>query len=350
MAPVYNIIADNEDVLSGTESMAVIGLLYPRKSQALRGMNDTEFRGVMELLGHTHECYDVIDPIVTEKVNRYKMLVLPDAAFLSDDEIAVIKKYVKAGGHLIVSGECASITEKSPELSDSKLAEVLGCNLKSRIDDFIPMNGGGAKSKRRCYFNIIDTSHPVLEQFEECRWQPKSFHYLDVELTTGKMLANTVTAPTILPANQGPDGTVDIASIIENIYGDGKVLYLPWDVGEVYLLNEPKGILDLYRAGIKWMLGDEAIVTTFFHRNMEFVLRSKDDKRIFHIIDYTGPEKVLAEPGQSSVAGKIRIPGGEKVKSIRALDGAEMEWQQLASGEIEFKVDIDRWQAVVMSV
>ncbi len=231
-------------------------------------------------------------------------------------------------------------------LKGSTLADLLGCQITCRRTDAIPVNAGGSKSGRRCYFNI-HTDHPAVSGFEPDSWHPKSAQSIVVELATGMSLAGTVTCPGSPPV-MGPGELLDLPSIVVNIYGKGRVVYLPWLVGGVYELDEPYGILELYRGAVDWLLDGRKIVELNGPRSCEVSLRGKDGKYIFHIIDYTGSHKVLDEPGLETVSGKLRLPDSRQVKSIYAIDGKPVEWHDVEQGVIEFKAPIDRWQALVI--
>jgi hypothetical protein len=351
LIPAYKRVADNEDVLSETTSAAEAGLLYHRYSHFAYSKNDRlshkEFVGIFDLLDNCHLCFDIVDPEISEEaIAKYRLLVIPNAAIMTDREQSLLRTFIKGGGMAIISGECASRDRLGNPLKGSTLDDLLGCQITGRRTDSIPVNAGGSKSGRRCYFNI-NTDHPAVSGFEPNSWHPKSAQSIVVGLTTGKSLAGTVTCPGSPPV-MGPGELLDLPSIVVNSCGKGRVVYLPWLVGGVYELDEPCGILELYRGVINWLLDGRKIIELNGPRSCEVSLRKKNGRYILHIIDYTGSHKILDEPGIDTISGKLRLPDGRQVKSIRAIDGKPIEWHTGEQGVIEFKAPIDRWQALVI--
>lgn len=351
LEPVYARVALNENILSETISAAQIGLLYSRNSEFAIGKNDkeygNEFEGIYSLLEHSHVCFDIIDPILTKDVmDKFRVLVLSSPAVLSKQEQNALRNYISQGGNILVSGQCATHTSLGQELPNSTLADVLGCNILGRRNDSIPVNAGGSKEGRRCYFHLI-TNHPIFEEMEPDSWHPKSSQSFMAELTTGQSLADTVLCPNKPPC-LGPGNFLDYPSIVINQYGRGMVVYLPWEPGGVYKKDEPHGLLKLYRSAIRWLLGGKQIARLDAPCEIELSLRKKEGKFIFHMIDYTGSHKILHEKGLATISGSLRLPDSRNVTSIRTLDGQNVQWKQIQNGTIDFEVPIDRWQALII--
>ncbi len=351
LRPAFRRVSDNEDVLSGTVSASEAGLLYHRHTNLSYARNDRlpheEFVGVLDLLDNSRLCFDIIDPEISEEaVGRYRLLVIPNAAIMSEREQELLRGFVTNGGSAIISGECATHDTLGNPLSGSGLADLLGCNIISRRSDSIPVNAGGSKSGRRCYFNV-HTPHPVVSKLGAGSWHPKSARSMVVELTTGESLAGTVTCPDDPPC-MGPGEFLDLPSIVVNTYGKGRVVYLPWLVGGVYELDEPHGILELYRGAAEWLLDGRKIAELAGPREIEVSLRKRNETYIFHMIDYTGSHKVLEDPGISTISGILTLPDKRAATAVRSLDGEPAEWGTVDGGGIEFSVKIDRWQALIV--
>jgi len=351
LVPAYERIFENEDVLAGTKPCSEIGLLYHRDSHFAFAKSSAEtsvdFDGMLQLLGHCHVCYDIIDPRLTsESINKYKALVIPNSAIINPEEERLLREYVSGGGSCIITGECASHDSYGNPLKNSLLSDLLGCEIIDRCSDFMPVNAGGSKAGRRTYFNLI-SNHPILSELEKNSWHPKSAKYIIVKPTTGKVLALTIGDPDRPPV-MGPSGVIEHPSIIINQLGKGKIVYLPWQVGSVYQLNEPHGIKKLFHGTIDWMLEGKKIVELNAPVNVEISLREKGDMFIFHMIDCTGSHKIISEPGLAQISGKLNLPHPQKINEIRALDGARVKWEQKEDHSITFEVSIDRWQGLII--
>lgn len=351
LIPAYKRVFENEDILADTTPCSEIGLLYHRNSHFAFARNSTEisadFDGILQLLGHCHVCYDIIDPCLTaEAVSKYKVLIIPDMAICSQEEEKLLRDYVASGGTCIITGECASCDPYGNPLENSSLADLIGCDIVGRNSEFIPVNAGGSKAGRRTYFNLT-ADHPVLSELEKMSWHPKSAKYIVVKPTTGNVLALTVGDPDRPPV-MGPSGIIEHPSIIVNEFGKGKIVYLPWNAGSVYQLNEPHGIRKLFKRSLLWLNGEKETAELDAPVNLEISLRKKNDILIFHMIDCTGSHKIISEPGLRYISGKLNLPEPRKVHQIRTLDNAEVKWVQQEESSIIFDAPIDRWQALII--
>jgi len=352
LAPAYERVAENEDVLAHSRSEAQIAVLYSRASAFAYARNDPErlvlFEGAYNLIEDAQVCFDVLDPTLTvEAAGKYRLLILPDAAILSDSEQEVLREFVRTGGSALVMGECASADPFGRLLEHSGLADVLGGDIVSRRDDRAPLNAGGSRVGRRCYFNLTG-SHPVLAELEPGSWQPKSPQSIVLDLTAGNSLAGTVTAP-CRPPVMAPGEILDVPSVVVNQFGQGKVVYLPWLAGGVYFMDEPVGLLKLFNGALDWLLDGRRIAELDAPCPVEISLRETDGTYTFHMVDYTGRAKVLHEPGLSAISGRLRLPDDRTVRAVRSLDRAEVDWKQHEDGLLEFHVPIDRWQALIIT-
>lgn len=352
LVPAYERVFENEDFLSGSKSCAEVGLLYHRHSHFASAKGSMEmsadFDGMLQLLGHCHLCYDIIDPALTaEAISGYAALVIPEAATLNSEEATILRNYISKGGACVITGECATHDRMGNPLPNSELADLLGCDIVGRASNFIPVNAGGSKAGRRTYFNLT-ADHPMLDKLEKCSWHPKSAKYIVVKPTSGEVLSMTIGDPDRPPV-MGPSGELGHPSIIVNKYGAGHIVYLPWQVGSVYQLNEPHGLRKLLDGALNWLLGDKRIVKLEAPGNVEISLRRKGDSFIFHMVDCTGSHKIISEQGLMRISGQIKLPDSRQAIEIKTFDGAKPQWRQTADGVVEFDVAIDRWQALIIA-
>jgi hypothetical protein len=70
--------------------------------------------------------------VEAEDLSRYSVLVLANAAALSDAQVATIRKYVQSGGGLVATGETSLFDELGRPRSDFALADVFGVSYQGR--------------------------------------------------------------------------------------------------------------------------------------------------------------------------------------------------------------------------
>jgi hypothetical protein len=84
--------------------------------------------GTSECLSDVHLQHDFIldDDLVSERLGRYKLLVLPSACCLSAEQVQAIRRYVSGGGRLLVSGHASLFNEDGFGGDNFQLADVMG--------------------------------------------------------------------------------------------------------------------------------------------------------------------------------------------------------------------------------
>ncbi|HEX4425067.1 MAG TPA: beta-galactosidase trimerization domain-containing protein, partial [Terriglobales bacterium] len=140
-------------------------LLYPGPStvrshaymhETTQGIYDALLRGRFAF-DFVHE--DRLDP---ERLSKYRALLLPNIAVLSDRQCQQIRDYVQSGGSIMASFETGLYDENLKQRTDSGLADILGVN---KTGDVIGTVGNA-------YYARIEHQHPIVEGFSNTNWLP----------------------------------------------------------------------------------------------------------------------------------------------------------------------------------
>jgi hypothetical protein len=201
----------------------------------------------------------------------YKVLLLPNTACLSAEQIKVIEAFVRDGGGLVASVDASRCDELGNPRPDFGLAELFGTSFKG-----VPKQGEAKPEvidanfekgveadywdKRKNLFEFRRTSHPVLAD-------PRIELYLaDMPVTfkgqavvaeakgEGVEIAGTINT-------REEKETQTFPAIFTHTYGKGRVVYLPAGFDSAYYLY-PYPYQRLILAGaMRWAAGAEAPVS-----------------------------------------------------------------------------------------
>ena len=69
-----------------------------------------------------------------QHIGRYRVLVLPDIAALSDRQCQQIRDYVMAGGRIVATGETSLYDETGKRRANFGLADLFGCDYVKTTD------------------------------------------------------------------------------------------------------------------------------------------------------------------------------------------------------------------------
>lgn len=106
-------LAEHEQEYNTMTPVADVAILYSQRTADVYGRKDpadrwqAHYRGMYEMMAESHIPFTVLHEgsLTPDTLRKYRCLLLPNAASLSDEEAAVIDSYVEQGGHLIATME-----------------------------------------------------------------------------------------------------------------------------------------------------------------------------------------------------------------------------------------------------
>jgi hypothetical protein len=267
----------------------------------------------------------LLDP---EHVDRYKLLVLPNVAALSDPQCDQLRAYVKRGGSLLATFETSLYDEKGTRRRDFGLADLLG----------VSFDGAVARDVKNSYIRIEpQTRHPILKGLENA----------------GRVI-NTVGRVSVKPAIVFPDPPLThVPSYpdlpMEEVYprtpstrtpevflreiGRSRAVYFPGDIDRTFweVLSADHGTL--LRNAIEWALNEPHPVEVTGPGILDVTAWRQKDSMTVHLVNLTnpmmmkGPFRELLAVGAQSV--RLRLPEGKSASAVRLLvAGAEARTEQ----------------------
>lgn len=129
----YAELERREPWLAGAEPVKYAALYYSKRSREFYGRNEPQgymlaFLGAYKALLEAHVPFEIVtDRDLTEKgLADYGLLMLPDAACLSEKQAATIHDYVQGGGNIVATHKTSLMNELGAPRGDFALREVLG--------------------------------------------------------------------------------------------------------------------------------------------------------------------------------------------------------------------------------
>ncbi|MCD7060639.1 family 10 glycosylhydrolase [Pelagibacterium xiamenense] len=337
VADAFAVHADLEPVLAPMTATAEIALIEP--STTLKQFSPEE-RRVIEAddLGFYHALVEaglpfemISDEAMTvEKLNRFKVVVLPNAVCLSDAQCAVLSDYVAAGGSLIAASETATRTPDGKRRTEIGLADALGVTLRAHARGPV----------KNTYVELTD-AHPVNAGYEGARRIIGGTRLLDVA-ATGQAETPFLFVPDFpdLPMEEVyPREAAHAPAVIlsENAAG-GRTAYVPWNLGATFwqvLAADHGRLIDNL---VRWTLRDEPAISVEGPGVMDVAARTGDNGMAVVLFNLTNP---------MMMKGPIRSvePSAPQTVNVRLPDGiAGVNARLLVSGE---KADAERVGAVL---
>jgi len=221
---IFHFHAENEAYFTDVHSDARVVIIRN---------NGNEFKGLLRILSENHIPYDImhpncLGPVETpKKLEDYDIIVLPDYRNLSDEEVKRIDKYVENGGKILATGFPSTEDKLGNPLEKIRLKSA-GVEETYKL---FPQEQGR-------YFRVFPSDKetlrtPSLEDID--------IIYLYVDFMECTLKGSAKGYLGLIPmAMYGPPekcyytDVTEIPGVIENTYGKGKFVLIPWQVGDHY--------------------------------------------------------------------------------------------------------------------
>jgi hypothetical protein len=316
-------------------------LLYsgPATARSRAYMHETT-QGIYEALLRGRFAFDFVheDRLDAERLSKYRALLLPNIAMLSDRQCQQIRNYVHSGGSIMASFETGLYDEDLSLRADFGLGDVLGI---SKAGDVIGTNGNA-------YYARIEKPnparpHPILEGFNGTNWLPGAQNRIPLKPVHDPALTvvpGFVRYPPELaypPASRSDEPAVVLREV-----GTSRTAYFSGDIERTYWLTGHGDLLRLLHNTIHWITGNERIVEVEGDGFIEMLCWETPAGYAVHLLNYTNPNahhgwmQSVYPLGPQTV--QMKLPSGVRVKSVELLQAGRSAAFSFEGGNLQFTI------------
>jgi hypothetical protein len=308
-------------------------LLYPGPATVRERsyMHETT-QGTYDALLRGRFAFDFVheDRLEPERLAKYRALLLPNVAILSDRQCGQLRSYAKAGGSLMAGFETSLYDEDLKARADFGLADVFGI---SKEGDVVGTNGNP-------YYARIESPgsrepHPILDGFGDTNWLPGADNRVPLKAVDHPVLTvvpGFVRYPPELAYPPHPHTSEPAAVLRES--GSSRTAWFPGDIERTYWLTGHGDLLRLIHNTIRWITDDTMIVSVDGPGFIEVFCWETSPGYAVHLLNYTNPD---AQHGwiQSTQ------PLGAQQVSMRLAQGVGVKRVELLKAGISIPYAID---------
>ncbi|PYQ13877.1 MAG: hypothetical protein DMF80_14010 [Acidobacteria bacterium] len=314
----------NRDLLRSTRPAPVAGILvgsqtvdWYKAEHFVLGAYSNAYNGAFQLLkDSSYDAEPFLDYATTaETLGRYKLVLVPNAACLSDAQCDLLRAYVEGGGSLVATHFSSAADEYGRARKDLGLADLLGVRLVS----------GAAFEGPDLYIRMRDRAELV----------PQDPQVALVEAASGA----TVLGETI---DRGRRKTLGPAVVSRSV-GAGQVLYLGSSLEAIYYETRMKAVLELVRSLLEPLIGRFRTYEVERRSGLMPHLVTSADRLVLHLLANTGNkskklrtrEEFLPIP---DVKVRLRLPAGRRARSVTLLRSRRRPAWHERAGWVELTV------------
>jgi hypothetical protein len=345
----------NERYLRNEAPLARVAVVYSEQTRDFYGKDQAEGRVDDHLKGLYHALVEARIPfeMVNDRlleatdVDRYKLLVLPNVAALSDAQCRSLAEYVDRGGSLLATFETSLYDETGAARNDFGLRDVLGVSFDGQVD-------------RR-----MQNSYLALDA------EARRTHPLLAGLQDAPRIINSVQRVRVRPRGEFPSPVTLVPSYpdlpMEHVFprveatderqvylserGRSRVVYFPGDLDRTFweVLSPDHG--RLLANAVQWAAGEEPPVTVTGPGLFDVTAWRQKDSLTVHLVNLTnamamkGPVREFVPVGPMTVT--IRLPAGTRPRRAQLLVAAAAPQVDEARGAVTVVVPSVRDHEVV---
>jgi hypothetical protein len=313
---------ENEAHLLQRRPLDTVGLLWSQRNMDFFGRDDAgphvsdPWNGMGQAMVRGRIPYTPIhvDDIDREATDRgLKLLILPNLAGLSDEQLAAIRRFVDQGGNLLATGLSSLCDEWGDVRPDFGLADLFGVRLPAdhpfRDED---ERRDWARNWRQTYLRLTPElragvygplpgikptqtdgeRHPILAGFEQTDLLPFGGRLADIDVVDPEAVVPFTYVP---PIPTSPPEHIFMREPVTAIPGlvlrelpaGNRIAYLPADLDRQFSTDNNPDVGDVLANLIRWTVQDDLPVTVAGPGLVDVHVWHQPGKVILHFINLT---------------------------------------------------------------
>ncbi len=288
VAEAFNLHARIEPALAGMTITAEVALLDPTQSERFVSSNASREQfshedGFYQALVEARIPFEfVADELLSaEELAPFRVLILANTEFLSDEQCAVISAWVESGGSLVAAYQSTMLDGAGASRANFGLADVLG------VDLVAPSRG----PVRNNYMALIG-QHPLHAGLAGAKRIIGGTHLLQVSAREGvEVPFRFIPDFPDLPMEEvyARDEPANPAVVTRELLSGGRVVYFGFNLGSLFweTLQADHGLL--IANAVRWGLRDTPMVWIEGPGLVDVAVRTRDGAIAISLVNLTNP-------------------------------------------------------------
>ncbi len=291
-------LAQHEANFRNRRSVADVAVLYPQRTIAFyrsgsgavgkswrgaeRAQTADYLQGLCYALLEGRVLYDFVheEDLGADTLRKYRALLLPNAAYLSDAQCRQIREYVASGGSLLATFETSLYDEWGNARQDFALADLFGANV-----------AGGVVGPVGNSYMRIERRTPITEGFDGTTLLPGAEERRPIRATSEVALSVVPTYPAFPPEMVfSRDAGHEPAAVFREHGGGGRVAYVAGDIDRTFWRSSNPDFRRLLLNIIRWLRAEAApLLAIDGHGVIDTFMWETEPGYAVHLVNYTNP-------------------------------------------------------------
>ena len=326
---IYDWHYRHESYLRNTRPLARVALLHSEQTETYHSGVAQGDRSGDHVLGMYHALIEARVPfelvhealLTPDRLDAFKLLILADAAALSDAQCAAIRDYVKRGGSVLATFATSLFDEFGVRRTDFGLADVFGVSFTGRIDgpmhnSYLSLDADAATGKRHAILDGLDDAPRIVNGV------------FRIDVRPAQAFPSPLTLIPSYPDLPMEDVYPRIARTeTREVYlrdlGRSRVVYFPWDIDRTFWDVLALDHLRLLKNAVSWACNEPPPVEVDGPGILDVTAWRQRTSMTVHIVNMTNPMMMKGPLRESMPVGpltaRIRLPEGARPTKVQLL-------------------------------
>jgi hypothetical protein len=317
----------NERYLRNEEPLTRVAMVYSQQTshfyggEQARAKVEDHTRGYYQALIESRIPFEMVHDGLLDAahVDKFKVLIFPNIAALSNAQCDQIRAYVNRGGSIVATYETSLYDEWGKRRADFGLADLFGTSFAGEIDarmqnSYLRLEAD-ATGKRHPILSGLDGAERIINGVSRVHTKGS---YPNPPLT---LIPSYPDLPMeeVFPRFQ----KTDVPEIFVRQIGQGRVVYFPWDIDRTFWEVLCVDHLKLLQNAVDWATNEPRPVLVTGAGTLDVTMWRQKDSITVHMVNLTNPmmmkgpiREFIPTPPQQVT---LRLPRGQKARKIQLL-------------------------------
>lgn len=340
-------LADNQSHYFNRRSLSTAALVWPQRTQVwhptLRG-NTEALQGFYYALLEARIPFDIVhdEDISSERLASYRVVILPNAALLSDAACQALRAFAQGGGSLVATSETSLYDEWGEKRADFALADVFGASAKGPVEG--PLHNS---------YLQVERQHPILQGIGSTTLLPGPIFRQPIHDIADPVLSRVPPFPAFPPEFVFRESNETTGPALVVLDGKSRKVYFPGDVDRTFWRSWNRDLGLLLSNSVRWASRDALPARVTGPGLLDLFYWETQPGLALHLLNYTtpalmkGPTREIYPVGPLEV--RLQAPAGFRATRALTLSNQRELPMQLKGDEISLSIpQVGEYEVVVI--